>query len=288
MIPSRRENICGLLILFFCRCVPVALLLFLAACSGVRPVRAVGNLTPERPIVLFWTDDVRGLANVTHITPSVWIRKSASDTGDMVSEQSYLLGRGITPLKWRGGKHYAERSEQELTDYWCGAYEEGYVGIAIDEFVGWDIDQSVNEKMGRALVAAKKRCPELFIVVWHGGPLTPMLAEFYRDGADLVLLEAYGGAVPVLWLLYSHYLAVARRAGIASKCLFALGINDRDEELQSKPWKRWANTPEELQAQINWVRENAPEMPGIAFFASRAGPEMIRAADRMAGEIYSR
>ena len=79
---------------------------------------------------------------------------------------------------------------------------------------------------------------------------------------------------------------MAKRTGIIHKSVFALGINDNDERVKGYPLRQWANTPGNLEAQMRWIKENAPEMPGIAFFSSAASREMLKTADALAGEIF--
>ena len=123
----------------------------------------------------------------------------------------------------------------------------------------------------------------LFIVAWHAGLLTPVLAQAYRDAADLVLLESYfsGGRTP--WKIRMGVnLAAARSFGISGKCLFALGINDADEDVVAGRERPWVNSVPELEEQMRWIRLlDASETPGFAFFAPRASPVMLAAADRL-------
>jgi hypothetical protein len=83
-------------------------------------------------------------------------------------------------------------------------------------------------------------------------------------------------------------VAWAREGKIAHKTILALGINDRATPEALKRQGRWANSEEELTAQLRWIRAHAPDMPGVAFFAPAASPELVRFADQLAGRSFAR
>jgi hypothetical protein len=213
----------------------------------------------------------------------VWLEGSGS-TRPYYYQQKYFLERGIMPLDYREGNVRGGNSEDEIVDDWCSAWEEGYVGIAIDELGGYNFEK--NRKFARALVRTKRRCPDLYIAVWHAGPLFRDLAEAYEEGADLVLLETYVSGTSSLSLRFGFKLLAARMMGIVDKSVFALGINDDEGKVRETGRGRWANSPDELRAQMQWINRYASDMPGIAIYASSGSLEMIRAADRLAGEIF--
>ncbi|MEA1950386.1 MAG: CARDB domain-containing protein [Planctomycetota bacterium] len=246
----------------------------------------ISTAIAAEPFVLFWCPQPIDLKNATHITPQVWT------TGDAVGKEQHpdfnqrdWLKKGITPLRWMGGYCYKTKTEDEFVDYWSGATRWDYRGIAIDEFGSGK--KELDERMGRALVRAKRKCPKLSFVVWHAGPLTESLGQSYRDGADLVMLEKYFGASGYE-KRFAEGVERARRAKILHKTVFALGINDKDKPEAKQRWGEWANSPEILEAQIKWIRDHAPEMPGIAFYASNASPEMVRSADELVGRYWSK
>ncbi|MCD6508516.1 hypothetical protein J7M22_18090 [Candidatus Poribacteria bacterium] len=237
----------------------------------------------EGRFLVFWCPWPDELKHATHITPQVWVE------GDEGAKRRYLrfsqkfwLERGVLPLRWMGGVCYKDKPEGWFVSYWSGAFKIGYRGIAIDEFGSGD--ESVDEKMARALVRTKELCPELFIAVWHAGGLNEVLARAYRRGADLVMLEAYVGGKKGFEKLFSQKVEAARRFGIVSKTILALGINDRAEERYRRQWGEWANSEEELETQVRWIRENAPDMPGVAFFASSASRRLVLFADKLCGD----
>ncbi len=231
------------------------------------------------PIILFWTAYPEALPHITHVTAF-----AAGSASKETHARGRSLSKGIMLLKYRDGRAIAEdKTAEELADYWCGARALGFQGIAIDEF--GHTDARTDEKMSKALALAKRRDPKLYIAVWHAGRLTPEMVRCYREHADLVMLESYCSTKKHPFRRFAENLDLAREGRIVGKTVFALGINneDRGPDGSADPW---ANTPEDLRSQMEWVRRNAPEMPGIAFFASRAGVEIQREADRLAWRIF--
>lgn len=232
------------------------------------------------PVVLFYTYKPEALTRPSHITP-----KFSLTPGDEARPaQGALLARGILPLATRGGRNEARvRSSEDLAAYWGSAADAGYAGIAIDEF--GSRDRALNQKMREALAILRESHPELYIAVWHGGPLNRHYGRCYAQNADLVMLETYTGARCALGLHFRVKLNGARKAGIAHKTVFALGINDSDKKLEAGA-KAWANDEETLRAQMRWIRKNAPDMPGVGFFAARGSAELQRKAEELAWQIF--
>ena len=85
--------------------------------------------------------------------------------------------------------------------------------VMIDEF-GFDYGGRMDEKAARILRLAKHRKPELAFAVWEmRGPIPKVLAEAYRDVADLVMMENYVGGKGQYWSIAAQVWA-ARRYGI--------------------------------------------------------------------------
>lgn len=223
-------------------------------------------------VILFWCHDPLRLENVTHIANDVWI--PGDGEGEYRYRQDRILARGIVPLDWAGGMNRSDGTEEDLTAYYTGKLMTGYAGLAIDELGGYE--RSINEKFTAVLREVKQRFPDRFIAVWHAGLLTKEHIEAYRHGADLVMFERYIEGTEFLAPRLSYNLNMARNGGIIDKCIFALGIDEN----------RWITTPEELEAQMRWIAENAPDMRGIAFFAPRAPDNLLLLADKLAGELY--
>ncbi|MCP4641124.1 MAG: hypothetical protein GY851_11850 [bacterium] len=263
--------------------------LVLAACCGLWGCAGMREGAPpdtafDRPFILYWASDPETLTHITHVTPQVGLE--AEDEKNPAYVQDAWLARGVMPLKWKGGWCYKDRTEDEFVSDFCGAADAGYVGIAVDEWGGGDAE--FDAKLGRALVRTKEARPDLFVAVWCFGTFRPRQAEWLRDGADVVMVERYfGGADPSRYPgRFAGPIRVAREAGILHKTVFALGMNDRAKQKEHDKLGEWANTPEELEAQMRWIRENAPEMPGISFFSPRCSPEMLKLSDELAGELW--
>ena len=145
--------------------------------------------------------------------------------------------------------------------------------VMIDEF-GFDYGGRMDEKAARILRLAKHRKPELAFAVWEmRGPIPKVLAEAYRDVADLVMMENYVGGKGQYWSIAAQVWA-ARRYGILSKTIVVLGVGKG-----GNPGEDWAQTPEELEQQIRFVRLIAPESPGVGFFGGT--PELLTRADAL-------
>ncbi len=63
--------------------------------------------------------------------------------------------------------------------------------VMIDEF-GFDYGGLMDQKAAQILRLTKLKKPDLALAVWQmRGPIPQVLAETYRDVADLVMLESY-------------------------------------------------------------------------------------------------
>jgi hypothetical protein len=237
--------------------------------------------------LVFWCGKPQDLKSATHVTPQVWAEGDGAAKRKYPDyPQAFWLRRGVTPLRWRGGRCYKDKSEDELVAHWAGAAELGYKGIAIDEF-GHDRGGEVDRKMARALLRTRKKAPKLFIAVWQTRRFSKAVLEAYREGADLVMIEIYASG-KAFERKAAEAVAEARKARIAHKTILALGINDRATAKEMKERGRWANNRPVLEAQVKWVREHAPEMPGVAFFAPHASEALVRSADELCGRHFPR
>jgi hypothetical protein len=145
--------------------------------------------------------------------------------------------------------------------------------VMIDEF-GFDYGGQMDEKSARILRETKRRKPDLALAVWEmRGPMPKVLAEAYRDLADLVMLESYMGDKKQYWWIASQVWS-ARKYGILPKAIVVLGVGKG-----GNPGESWAQTKEELEQQIRFVRLIAPESPGVGFFGGTA--ELLACADAM-------
>ena len=145
--------------------------------------------------------------------------------------------------------------------------------VMIDEF-GFDYGGRMDEKSAQILRQTKRRKPELALAVWEmRGPIPKVLAEAYRDVADLVMMESYVGDKKQYWWIASQVWS-ARRYGILAKTIVVLGVGKG-----GNPGENWAQTKEELEQQIRFVRLIAPESPGVGFYSGTA--ELLARADAL-------
>ena len=232
-----------------------------------------GQLTViERPMHFIWYGSHESLRHATAITPP---------PKDAALKQS-LRDAGAVMLDWKG---IGRPSVEVTADYW-GVYE--HDGIAIDEIGLYDHSGPEGQYPEKALTALtalapfKQAHPDGFLAVWNAGSLTPLSANYYRQSADVVMLECYLNYIRAGFGSHSfkdyldQRIQMARRMDVLDKCIIGLGIT-RD---------RGGVTPAEIINQIEYCRLAAPECPGIAWFLAgreeRVDPEVLRIADEAA------
>jgi hypothetical protein len=145
--------------------------------------------------------------------------------------------------------------------------------VMIDE-LGFDYGGLMDQKASTVLRQAKQKRPDLSLAVYQmRGPIPQVLAETYRDVADLVMFESYLHSQKSYWSIAMQVWS-ARRYGILPKSIVVLGVAKGGQ-----PGEDWAETKEELEQQIRFVRMIAPESPGIGFFGGT--PELLKSADEL-------
>ena len=150
--------------------------------------------------------------------------------------------------------------------------------MMIDEF-GFDYGGLMDQKSAQVLRQTKLKKPDLALAVWEmRGPIPQVLAETYRDVADLVMLESYVGDQREYWRIAIQVWS-ARRYGILPKTIIVLGVGKG-----GNPGEDWAQTKEELEQQIRFVRLIAPESPGIGFYGGT--PELLLDADALCTHFF--
>ena len=150
--------------------------------------------------------------------------------------------------------------------------------VSIDEF-GFDFGGQTDQKSAQILRQAKRLRPNLALTVWEmRGPIPKVLAEAYQDVADLVMMECYVGSSKSYWWIATQVQA-ARMHGLLPKTIVALGLGKG-----GNPGEDWAQTNEELEQQIRFVRLIAPESPGIGFFSGT--PALYAKADELCSRYF--
>ncbi len=154
--------------------------------------------------------------------------------------------------------------------------------VSIDEF-GFDFGGKTDQKSAKILRTTKEKKPDLDLAVWQmRGPISHVLAEAYRDVVSLVLMEGYVSDDSDYWWLATQ-VYVARMHNILGKSIVALGLSSGKPEDKNK----WADTKEEVEQQMRFVRLIAPESPGIGFFAPSASPELLTNADQLCEQFFN-
>jgi hypothetical protein len=224
----------------------------------------------------------------------VWYRESPQSrwttcvTSVKSDQGARLTERGVTPLKWDYGgmswrnydKEKAEANPEEVVaeveERFYGKYTrelENLAGFGIDECGGYP--GTLKEKLSiasmKALIRAKREMPNRFFAVWHAGGLRTGLAQYYRQGADLLLLETYVfRAVPqelgierVYQVIRGRLEPLARSADMLTPAygnwchtLIALDTSERPD---------WIDLGEQEQV-VRFIRRICPEMQGIAWY----------------------
>jgi hypothetical protein len=148
----------------------------------------------------------------------------------------------------------------------------------IDE-IGFDYGGLMDQKAATILRQAKQNKPELSLAVWDmRGPIPQVLAETYRDVADLVMFESYVHSSKSYWYIATQVWS-ARRYGLLPKTIVVLGVGKG-----GNPGEEWAQTKEELEQQIRFVRMIAPESPGIGFYSGT--PDLLYSADAICTHYF--
>ncbi len=210
------------------------------------------------------------------------------------AQRKRLAERGITPLHWEyGGMSWSyydkERAQtdpeavlSEIEAVFDGKFSGGQppyaAGPGIDETGGYpgSFKERASAASMRAMVRAKRAHPERFFAVWHGGGLREELAQYYREGADLLLVETYlFRAIPDELGLDDIYETIEARLGeimrsadmllpaYGNHCytLIALDACERPD---------WIDLGEQEQV-VRAIRRLCPEMRGIAWYNSGYG-----------------
>lgn len=212
--------------------------------------------------------DLKQLRSVTLIGP----------TGP--SEWKYWRGRGVVPAVGHVWTDLIRSPVDQAVDLLAGQNFGGnpHPVVMIDEF-GFDYGGNIDQKSAQILRQVKRKKPELSLAVFDmRGPVAPVLADAYRDAVDLVMMESYMGSPRDYWMLACQAWS-ARKYGILPKTIFILGLGKG-----GNPGEDWAETPEELERQIRFVRMIAPESRGIGYFSGN--PQMLAAADSLSARFF--
>lgn len=246
----------------------------LSGCATAQPPSSSEH-TAGPPIVLYWASQSATLVYATHIVNAVWVGNAADHPDENpANHQDAWIDRGVVPLDWAGGRVYADRGVDGLVRKWSGSLEKGHVGIAIDEF--GSRERGEDKVLASALVELRRRYPDAYLAVWHAGLITNRVAAAYHQAADLVMLETYVSGDTALGLKFGVFLASARRFGLQHRTVPVVALGDA----------RFAETYDQAVAQLDWLHANASDFRGIAIYAPKVTPDLVREVDSYIGSIY--
>lgn len=225
-------------------------------------------------MIYYWwksQDVIKDFDNITHM-------RNGTNRSEMVQS---LKDKDVKALKWKGGQCYTKKFKEE------GRYPEAFVehwhetgdwdGISIDEFVV--IQPCISRPAAKVLYKFREQYPDDYVQVWHAPFLTRFYGNIYRDTADMVIVETYTGSTcPVmLWIWFKWNYLRAKWMGILDKTLLCIGIHK----------EQWAKTEKKIRKQLEFIKKNCPNIPGIAFYTQGDdNDELCRVADRLVTEIF--
>jgi len=227
------------------------------------------------PIILFWCRHAEIIKHLTHAANWVWVGDPAQNKDKkMIHHQDTWVAKDVIPLVWVGGVCYIDESLDDFVDRWRSKIKKGARGLHIDEYMPQS--EMVTAKLVKALEIIKSEYPYVYIAVWHGSFLPEGLIDAYKKYVDLLILENYFTDQFYGWLVFSVNTERVRKADIIHKTIFGLEITEND----------WEQQEQYIQEQIKWIRTNAPEMPGIGFFAPNAHPNALLGAESLAVRYF--
>lgn len=215
-----------------------------------------------------------------------------SHTDADVAEQ--WAARGVTPLRWAFGpqSEYSGGKADYYRDQ-CAPFVDGkifrFAGVGIDE---WN-PSAARYRTEAALAAegyraARRTWPDNLVVAWVTHPDETFL-ELLRDGTfDLAIIEGYSFIPDVGGLDLEGIRArcdVIKTAGLADRCIVCFGYIAAGQDKAGRRMTRDA-----LATLVRTIKEEYPEMPGVAFYGYADGdaatPELVAEAEKLALEVY--
>ena len=196
------------------------------------------------------------------------------------SEWKYWQGRGVVAGDDQGWTELLRLPLDKAVDQLAARDFGGnpHPVVMIDEF-GFDYGGNIDQRSAQVLRAAKSKRPDLGLTVFDmRGPVPQVLADAYRDVVDLVMMESYVHD-PQQYFMIAWQAWTARKYGILPKTIFILGLGKG-----GNPGEDWAESKEEVERQIRFVRLIAPESPGVGFFSGTT--ELLAAADTLCARFF--
>lgn len=194
---------------------------------------------------------------------------------DPAPERAELrLDRGVLPLQWKPGAIPGH----ELPEEWVADYTNllpSRVGATIDEFWGSGEPPHLDEPACLGLIGARDRMPDIFLAPYCMSVGRGTVRRAFAQ-SDLLQLELYRRDYRS-YGSFGDALAQFARAGLADRTIPILAAGPGNAI--------WATTEEEVARQIQSVRWQSPETPGVGFFPEFF-PGLAEAADRAIAEWF--
>ena len=182
--------------------------------------------------------------------------------------------RGVTAGAWAGVGGKDPRSA------YFRKPELGYNAAIVDE-IGALGDKA--KELLAILPDLKKSHPDFVVAIWLAAGIPEEIAELTKQGViDLLMLEIY---INCGSLKYEERLSKAienaRKAGVLHRTVIGLG--------SAAGYANYASPhahAEFLEKQIQFIRKEAPEMPGLAFFSASTLPGVDVKLDEMCFKYF--
>ena len=186
--------------------------------------------------------------------------------------------QGVLPLSWAPGMVEREHTQIDFEENWLSRIASKGRGIAIDEF-GIFQTAEFGVGMANALLPVRRRFPDMPVYVWQamavGAPIAPAL----RRGADLVMHECYMEYLGHRYTSFDFMMRRIREYGLTQNSVFGLACTSENT----------STSAEQLTEQFRYIRELAPELPGVAIYkAYGTGARLAPLTDQLFERYFLR
>ena len=203
-------------------------------------------------------------------------------------------GKGVVTLKWAFGpqSEYSQGKPEYYRDQ-CEPFIGGkpfrFAGVGIDEWnPGSERFAEESKLAAEGYRAARATWPDNLVVAWVTQPDETFLALLADGTFDLAIIEGYTFIPDVGGLTLDGIrkrVDVVEKAGLIDRCIVCFGYV---AAVTDKAGRRM--TADDLAALVQAVKEEYPQMPGVAFYGFDDGdpgtPDLIAAAERLGLELY--
>ena len=202
--------------------------------------------------------------------------------------------RGVVPLKWAFGpqSEWSEGRPEYYRDQ-CAPFVEGqtfqFAGVGIDEWnPGSERFAAEHRLAAEGYRAARAKWPDNLVVAWVTHPDETFLGLLADGTFDLAIVEGYTFIPGVGGLSLDGIRArcdAVAKVGLLDRCIVCFGYVAAGTDKEGR-----RITEGDLEALVRTIREEYPQMPGVAFYGHDDGdpatPDLVLAADRLASRLY--